>query len=194
MRLGADPAAKAMSEGGGAMDDQSALIELNTRFIDAFREGSWELLEPILSPSFIYLDGATGEVWPHDRYVENLRGNPAPALALDQVVVHVDGNTAVVLARTSRRPREIQPVRGHVRAKRSRLGLHPRLRLAVVHERLSRAADPEGARHRTSDGGGCSRPARPRRGSPALATPGPRRASRTSGWFETIVGSLSLPT
>ena len=86
------------------MDDVSALRELNMRFIDAFRQGSWELLEPILSPSFRYLDGATGEVWPHERYVENLRGNPAPALAFDQVVVHVDRNTAVVSARTSRQP------------------------------------------------------------------------------------------
>jgi hypothetical protein len=86
------------------MDDTGVLTELNTQFIEAFRQGSWELLEPILSPSFSYLDGATGEVWPHERYVENLRGNPAPALALDQVVVHVDGNTAVVSARTSRQP------------------------------------------------------------------------------------------
>jgi hypothetical protein len=86
------------------MDDTTALTELNTQFIDAFRQGSWELLAPILSPAFRYLDGATGEVWPHRRYVENLEGNPAPTLALDQVVVHVDGNTAVVSARTSRQP------------------------------------------------------------------------------------------
>jgi Domain of unknown function (DUF4440) len=113
------------------MDDTKVLTELNTQFIDAFRQGSWELLEPILSPSFRYLDGATGEAWAQERYVEYLRGSPAPALALDQVVVHVDGNTAVVSARTSRHPGGIQPVRGHVRAKRRRLGLHPRLRLAV---------------------------------------------------------------
>jgi Domain of unknown function (DUF4440) len=86
------------------MDDTTVLMEMNTQFIEAFRQGSWELLEPILSPSFRYLDGATGEVWPHERYVENLRANPAPALALDQVVVHVDRNTAVVSARTSRQP------------------------------------------------------------------------------------------
>jgi ketosteroid isomerase-like protein len=47
---------------------------------------------------------ATGEVWAHERYVENLRSHPAPALAIDQVVVHVDGNTAIVSARTSRQP------------------------------------------------------------------------------------------
>jgi Domain of unknown function (DUF4440) len=86
------------------MDDTDVLTELNTRFIDAFRRGSWELLEPILSPSFGYLDGASGEIWTHERYVEDLRANPAPALALDQVVVHVDGNTAVVSGRTSRQP------------------------------------------------------------------------------------------
>jgi hypothetical protein len=84
--------------------DTDALTQLNLRFIEAFRQGSWELLAPILSPSFSYLDGATGEVWSHERYVENLRGNPSPALAIDQVVVHVDGDAAVVSARTSRRP------------------------------------------------------------------------------------------
>jgi hypothetical protein len=89
---------------GGTVDDKQTLTELNLQFIDAFRHGSWELLEPILSPSFSYLDGATGEVWTHERYVENLRNNPAPALAIDQVAVHVDGDTAVVSARTSRSP------------------------------------------------------------------------------------------
>jgi hypothetical protein len=84
------------------MSDTQALIELNDRFIEAFRQGSWELLEPILSPSFSYLDGATGEVWTHERYVDNLRSNPSPSLAIDQVAVHVDGDTAVVSARTSR--------------------------------------------------------------------------------------------
>jgi hypothetical protein len=47
---------------GGTMDDRQALSELNERFIEAFRQGSWELLEPILAPSFSYLDGASGEV------------------------------------------------------------------------------------------------------------------------------------
>ena len=86
------------------MDDTRALTSLNLQFIEAFRQGSWELLAPILSPSFAYLDGATGEVWAHERYVDNLRSNPAPSLSIDQVAVHVDGNTAVVSARTSRRP------------------------------------------------------------------------------------------
>ena len=86
------------------MDDAAVLTDLNLQFIEAFRQGSWELLEPILSGSFSYLDGATGEVWPHERYVDNLRSNPAPALTIDQVAIHVDGDTAVVSARTSRRP------------------------------------------------------------------------------------------
>ncbi len=86
------------------MDDRETLLELNDRFIDAFRNGSWEMLRPILSPSFSYLDGATGEVWEHERYVANLEGNPSPALAIDQVAVHVDGDTAIVSARTSRQP------------------------------------------------------------------------------------------
>ena len=86
------------------MDDRHALLELNDRFIDAFRNGSWEKLRPILSPDFAYLDGATGEVWEHERYVANLDGNASPALSIDQVVVHVDGDTAVVSARTSRQP------------------------------------------------------------------------------------------
>lgn len=83
-------------------DDEAVLRALNERFIEAFRQGSWELLEPILSPSFAYLDGATGEVWSHERYVDNLRAHPAPVLRIDQVAVHVDGDTAVVSARTSR--------------------------------------------------------------------------------------------
>jgi hypothetical protein len=86
------------------VDDAARLTELNARFIEAFRQGSWELLAPILSPSFSYLDGATGEVWAHDRYVDNLRNNPSSALAVDQLAVHVDGDTGVVSARTSRRP------------------------------------------------------------------------------------------
>lgn len=86
------------------MNDTQSLTRLNDRFIEAFRQGSWELLEPILSRDFSYLDGATGEVWEHERYVENLRNNPSESLAIDQLVIHVEGHTAVVSARTSRRP------------------------------------------------------------------------------------------
>jgi hypothetical protein len=84
------------------MDDTAQLEELNEQFIEAFRRGSWELLEPILAPAFSYLDGATGEVWKHERYVDGLRSHPAPALVLDQVVIHVDGDAAIVSGRTSR--------------------------------------------------------------------------------------------
>jgi hypothetical protein len=59
------------------MDDTAQLEELNEQFIEAFRRGSWELLEPILAPAFSYLDGATGEVWKHERYVDGLRSHPA---------------------------------------------------------------------------------------------------------------------
>ena len=86
------------------MDDIRTLTELNEQFIDAFRKGSWELLQPILSPDFAYLDGATGETWSQERYIETLRGNPSPALTIDQLALHVDGDTAVVSARTSREP------------------------------------------------------------------------------------------
>ena len=84
------------------MDDLDVLTKLNLQFIEAWRQASWELLEPILSPSFSYLDGATGEVWAHEQYVQALRDNPAPALVIDQVRVHVDGDTAVASARSSR--------------------------------------------------------------------------------------------
>jgi ketosteroid isomerase-like protein len=48
------------------------------------------------------LDGTTGEVWTHERYVENLEGNPNPKLTIDELSIHVDHDTAVVSARTSR--------------------------------------------------------------------------------------------
>jgi len=86
------------------MDDTKPLKELNERFIEAFRQGSWDMLEPILSRTFSYLDGATGEVWTHEQYVENLESHPAPALSIDQLSIHVDGDSAFVSARTSREP------------------------------------------------------------------------------------------
>ncbi|MGH9243036.1 MAG: nuclear transport factor 2 family protein [Acidimicrobiales bacterium] len=82
------------------MDDRKVLTDLNDRFIDAFRTGSWARLEPILSPEFSYLDGATGDIWPMERYIASLDGNPRPSLDFDQVRIHVDGDTAVVSART----------------------------------------------------------------------------------------------
>lgn len=92
------------TEHAPSTSDTDALTALNERFIEAFRQGSWELLEPILSPGFSYLDGQTGEVWTHDRYVKDLRSHPSDALSIDQVVVHIEGDTAVVSARTTRRP------------------------------------------------------------------------------------------
>src|SRR5262245_18985219 len=86
------------------MEDRAQLEELNERFIEAFRQGSWELLQPLLAPSFSYLDGASGEVWEHEQYVDNLRRHPSPALTLDQVMIHVNGDTTVVSGRTSRQP------------------------------------------------------------------------------------------
>ena len=84
--------------------DSKELTELNEQFIDAFRQGKWEILEPILSPGFRYLDGKTGEVEEPQRYIDNLRNAPLPTIGIDQVVIHVDGNTAVVSARSSRQP------------------------------------------------------------------------------------------
>jgi len=95
---------RSLVRGGVAMEDTEALRKLNIRFIEAFRDGSWQMLQPILSPSFQYLDGATGEAWSHERYVENLEAHPSPSLSFDQLAIHVDGNTAAVSARTSRRP------------------------------------------------------------------------------------------
>jgi hypothetical protein len=83
------------------MDDHTMLIDLNSVFIDAFRRGSWALLRPILAPDFSYLDGATGEVWPMDRYIASLDGRPTPTLDIDEVRVHVAGDVALVSARTS---------------------------------------------------------------------------------------------
>lgn len=84
------------------MDDLTALAEQNERFIEVCRHGSWAMLRLVLSPSFSYLDGSTGEVWEMDRYIKNLEENPAPTLVIDQVAIHVDGDTAIVSARSSR--------------------------------------------------------------------------------------------
>jgi hypothetical protein len=42
------------------MNDADELEGLNEQFIEAFRQGSWELLEPILAPSFAYLCNRRG--------------------------------------------------------------------------------------------------------------------------------------
>jgi hypothetical protein len=82
------------------MDDVTVLTELNEQFIEACRKGDWDLLEPILSPSFVEVHGMTGNVTELKPYSEDLKANPIPALQIDQVHVHVDGNSAVVSART----------------------------------------------------------------------------------------------
>ena len=80
-------------------DDTQALLALNDRFIDACRQGSWEKLRQILTPGFSYTDGNTGEVYDIDTYGGLLTS--APDLGIDQVVVHVDGDAAIVSARSS---------------------------------------------------------------------------------------------
>lgn len=82
-------------------DDVVQLRELNDRFIAACRLGSWEGLRPVLSDRFAYVDGGTGERWELQRYIADLRENPIPTLAIDQVDIHVAGDTAGVSARTS---------------------------------------------------------------------------------------------
>lgn len=86
------------------MDHVKELTDLNRQFIDAWRKGSWAVLEPILSPDFTFLDGVTGEVTYIDKYREELEANPAPTIDIDEVVVHVDGNVAAVSARSFRGP------------------------------------------------------------------------------------------
>lgn len=83
------------------MDDIAELIARNDHFIQACRQGSWELLQQILAPEFSYLDGRTGAVWPMDRYIADLRANPTSTLRIDQVHVQVAGNSAMVSARTT---------------------------------------------------------------------------------------------
>lgn len=85
-------------------DDRDALTELNLQFIDAFRHGSWERLQPVLSPSFRYLDGASGELWEMARYIADLQDKPVHTIAIDQLVVHIGGDAAVISARSSVRP------------------------------------------------------------------------------------------
>lgn len=82
------------------MDDVEALIARNEHFIEACRQGSWESLRQILDSDFRYLDGHTGQVWDEQRYVADLRQHPAPAMVIDEVAVHVAGDTATVSART----------------------------------------------------------------------------------------------
>jgi hypothetical protein len=83
------------------VDDVERLADRNLRFIEAWRQGSWPMLEPIVSRSFCYLDGATGEAWNMECYIKELTKHPDSALVIDQVVILVDGDTAVVSARSA---------------------------------------------------------------------------------------------
>ena len=82
--------------------DTAVLTKLNEHFIEACRQGSWELLSQILSDDFAYLDGNTGATMQRGPYSEAI--GPAPTLTIDQVVVHVSGDTAIVSARSNVQP------------------------------------------------------------------------------------------
>jgi Domain of unknown function (DUF4440) len=84
----------------GGVDDVAALTACNKQFIEACRHGSWDELRVILGSDFHYLDGATGETWTQQRYVEDLRESPSPSLGIDEVAIHVAGDVAIVSART----------------------------------------------------------------------------------------------
>jgi Domain of unknown function (DUF4440) len=86
------------------VNDLDQLTERNEQFVEACRKGSWAILQRIVAPTFSHLDGASGEVWEIDRYIRHLRHHPAPALRVDQLVIHIDGNTAAVSARSLRLP------------------------------------------------------------------------------------------
>ena len=86
------------------MDDVAILTELNQQFVEACRRGSCEQLRSMFSPSFTYLNGATGEVWGTTRFLQDVVENPSPSVRIDQLVIHIDGNTAAVSARSLRLP------------------------------------------------------------------------------------------
>jgi hypothetical protein len=94
----------AVGEARTAAGDIAALADLNAQFVDAFRQGQWRLLAPILSSDFSYLDGGTGEVWAMERYIADLEAQALPTIEIDQVRIHVDGTTAIVSARSHTRP------------------------------------------------------------------------------------------
>jgi hypothetical protein len=56
------------------------------------------------SPPFVHLDGATGEVWTQERYIEDLPTAPLPAIEIDQVALHIGGDivTAAFAVRLGR--------------------------------------------------------------------------------------------
>jgi ketosteroid isomerase-like protein len=82
--------------------DVETLTKLNEQFIEACRLGDWEMLSQILSDDFAYLDGNTGETMTLGPYAEAF--GAAPTITIDQVVVHVSGNTGIVSARSNAVP------------------------------------------------------------------------------------------
>jgi ketosteroid isomerase-like protein len=82
------------------VEDVRELTDCNEQFIEACRAGSWEQLRTVLGDDFRYTDGRTGELWQRERYVADLRDYPAPTLVIDELVIHVAGNTATVSARS----------------------------------------------------------------------------------------------
>jgi len=91
------------ADGVGDETDIAELTLRNEHFIEACRRGSWEMLQPILAADFRYLDGVTGELWEMPRYIRDLRAHPSPALSIDEIAIHVAGDTATVSARTRTR-------------------------------------------------------------------------------------------
>jgi hypothetical protein len=57
------------------------------------------MLKPIVAPTFSYLDGRSGEVWPIDRYIRDLE-DPMPSLDFDQLRIHIASSVAIVSARS----------------------------------------------------------------------------------------------
>lgn len=83
------------------MDDERTLTDLNWQFIESWRIGDVEMLDGVLDEDFIYLDGVTGRTADRATYRAGLTG-PAETLAVDDVRVHLFGDTAVVTGRTTR--------------------------------------------------------------------------------------------
>lgn len=111
------------------MEDTAELVARNEHFIAACRRGSWTQLRPILGADFRYLDGRTGNLWNQPSYISDLEANPAPSLAIDEVVVHVAGDTAVVSARTTA-TRACQPVSVRAAGRSGAVRARPRLAAA----------------------------------------------------------------
>ena len=59
--------------------------------------------QPGFEPTVVGLDGVTGELWEMPRYIRDLRAHPSPTLSIDEIAIHVAGDTATVSARTRTR-------------------------------------------------------------------------------------------